>query len=252
MLEILDAEVFAIITLTLRMTLLSTAISSVIGIPLGLWLDSVSFAGKNLVVIINRTLMASPPVVVGLVVFLLFTRHGPFGFLGLMFTFEAMVIAQVILISLIICGIVYTASRRSSGRIRVFALTMGATKRQTQTLLIKELSNEIFFASAYRCWRISCEKGSGEPMKISDVTVSFERFTLHVDELALRPGEVYGIIGPNRCGKTTLMKIMAGLQKPGSGRIDHEGLTPRGILQWFSASLTFYTIRCCAILSIRL
>jgi len=156
----LDAEVFAIITLTLRMTLLSTAISSVIGIPLGLWLDSVSFAGKNLVVIINRTLMASPPVVVGLVVFLLFTRHGPFGFLGLMFTFEAMVIAQVILISPIICGIVYTASRRSSGRIRVFALTMGASKRQTQTLLIKELGNEIFFAVVAGFGRAMSEVGA--------------------------------------------------------------------------------------------
>ena len=70
-------------------------------------------------------------------------------------------------------------------------------------------------------------------MKISDVTVSFERFTLHVDELSLRSGEVYGIIGPNGCGKTTLMRILAGLQKPDTGRIDYEGLTPRDITMVF-------------------
>jgi tungstate transport system permease protein len=118
MLDIIDRELFGIITLTLRMTLLSTAIASVIGIPLGLWLDRVNFAGKKFVVIINRTLMASPPVVIGLVVYLLLMRNGPFGFLGLLFTFQAMVIAQVILLTPIICGIVYTASQRNASNIR--------------------------------------------------------------------------------------------------------------------------------------
>jgi len=140
-----DQEVLGIITLTLRMTLLSTTISSIIGIPLGLWLERANFKGKRLVVSINRALMATPPVVVGLVVYLLFMRNGPFGFLGLLFTFEAMVIAQVLLITPIICGMVYTSAQRNADRIRSFAVTMGATKRQTQMLLIKELSNEIYF-----------------------------------------------------------------------------------------------------------
>ncbi|MCL2856745.1 MAG: ABC transporter permease [Oscillospiraceae bacterium] len=160
MTQILDAEVLAIITLTLRMTILSTAISSVIGVPLGLWLDRASFAGKRLVVMINRTLMASPPVVVGLVVYLILMRNGPLGFLRLLFTFEAMVIAQVLLITPIVCGIVYTASQRSSERIRVFALTMGADKRQTRSLQIKELSNEIFFAVITGYGRAMSEVGA--------------------------------------------------------------------------------------------
>jgi len=160
MLEILDREVLGIITLTLRMTLLSTAISSLIGIPLGLWLDSVKFPGKSFVVTINRTLMAVPPVVAGLVVYLLLMRNGPFGFMRLLFTFEAMVIAQVLLITPIICGIVHTASQRNAERIRLFAATMGASKRQTQFLLVKELGNEIFFAIITGFGRAMSEVGA--------------------------------------------------------------------------------------------
>jgi len=160
MFELLDRETLGIITLTLRMTLLSTAISSILGIPLGLWLDRINFKGKSIVVLINRTLMASPPVVIGLVVYLLLMRNGPFGFLGWLFSLEAMVIAQVIIITPIICGIVYTASQRSASRIRTFAITMGATKWQTQILLIKELSNEIYFAMITGFGRAMSEVGA--------------------------------------------------------------------------------------------
>ncbi|MCL2409561.1 MAG: ABC transporter permease [Oscillospiraceae bacterium] len=160
MFEMLDTEILGIIALTLRMTLLSSAISSVIGIPLGLWLDSAKFPGKKLVVTISRTLMASPPVVVGLVVYLLLMRNGPLGFMRLLFTFEAMVIAQVLLLIPIICGIVYTASQRNSERIQTFAITMGANKRQTQILLIKELGNEIFFAVITGFGRAMSEVGA--------------------------------------------------------------------------------------------
>jgi tungstate transport system permease protein len=158
--EILDAEVLGIITLTVRMTLVSTVVSSIIGIPLGLWLDSVNFPGKKLAVVINRTLMASPPVVIGLVVYLLLMRNGPLGFWGLLFTFEAMIVAQVLLLTPIICGIVYTASQRNAERIRIFAATMGANKWQTQVLLIKELGNETFFAVITGFGRAMSEVGA--------------------------------------------------------------------------------------------
>ena len=160
MLEFFDKETFGIIAATLRMTFLSTAISSVLGIPLGLWLDRVNFTGKRIIVLINRTLMAAPPVVIGLVVYLLLMRNGPLGFMGWLFTFEAMVIAQVILITPIICGIVYTASQRSAARIRSFAVTMGATKWQTQILLIKELGNEIYVAAITGFGRAMSEVGA--------------------------------------------------------------------------------------------
>ena len=160
MLELLDRETLGIITLTLRMTLLSTAISVILGVPLGLWLDRINFRGKGILVLINRTLMASPPVVIGLVVYLMLMRNGPLGFMSLLFTLEAMVIAQVILLTPIICGIVYTASQRNSSHIRSFAVTMGATKLQTQILLVKELSNEIYFAAVTGFGRAMSEVGA--------------------------------------------------------------------------------------------
>ena len=160
MLETIDRETLEIIALTLRMTLLSTFISAVIGIPLGLWLEKAKFPGKTLAVRINRTLMATPPVVAGLVVYLILMRNGPLGFLRLLFTFEAMVIAQVVLISPIICGLVYTSATGNAASIRAFAATMGANKLQTQFLLLKELGNEIYFAVVTGFGRAMSEVGA--------------------------------------------------------------------------------------------
>lgn len=160
MLELLDQEVWGIIGLTMRMTLSSTTISAILGIPFGLWLARAKFPGKKLIVSINRTLMGTPPVVVGLVVFLLFMRNGPFGALRLLYSLEAMIIAQVVLITPIIAGIVYTAAARSGEGIRSFARTMGANKFQTQILLIKELGNEIFFSVITGFGRAMSEVGA--------------------------------------------------------------------------------------------
>jgi len=161
MLDLLfDGEILGIITLTLRMTLLSTFVASAVGIPAGLLLERANFVGKGLVVAVNRTLMASPPVVIGLVVYLILMRRGPLGFMGLLFTFEAMVIAQVLLLTPIICGMVYTAAGRNAGRIRAFAVTMGATRRQSQLLIVRELSNEIYFAVITGFGRAMSEVGA--------------------------------------------------------------------------------------------
>jgi len=164
--SILDQETMGIITLTMQMTITSTFISSVLGIPFGFWLASIRPKGKiqnflrNLIVSINRTLMGTPPVVVGLVVFLLFMRTGPFGGWGILFTFRAMVIAQIILITPIIAGIVCVAAQGNGGRIRSFALTMGASPFQTKLLMIKELGNEIFFAVITGFGRAMSEVGA--------------------------------------------------------------------------------------------
>jgi len=66
-------------------------------------------------------------------------------------------------------------------------------------------------------------------MKIIDVAKSFEKFSLHIKNINIPEGKIYGIIGPNGCGKTTAMKLMAGVIEPDSGQIDYEGLTPRDI-----------------------
>jgi len=66
-------------------------------------------------------------------------------------------------------------------------------------------------------------------MKISNVKKNYEKFLLFINDLDIPEGKIYGIIGPNGCGKTTAMKLMAGVTKPDSGFIDYEGLTPRDI-----------------------
>jgi len=141
-----DSEILGIIGVTLRMSIASTFIASVFGIVLGLLLEKNRFPGKRIVVRICRTLMGTPPVVAGLVVYLLLMRRGPLGSWGLLFTVEAMVIAQTLIITPIITGMVYTYAVRSAPAIRAFAKTMGADRLQTRLLLIKEMNGEIYFA----------------------------------------------------------------------------------------------------------
>ena len=138
-------EVLGIIGVTLRMAFVSTTISSCLGIVLGLLLEKSRFPGKRIVIRICRTLMGTPPVVVGLVVFLLLMRRGPLGFLGLIFTVPGMVIAQVLIITPIICGMVYTYASHAAPQIRAFAKTMGANPFQTRLLVIREMRREIYF-----------------------------------------------------------------------------------------------------------
>jgi len=128
------------------MSLASTVIAAFLGIILGLLLERNRFPGKRIVVRLCRTLMGTPPVVAGLVVYLLLMRRGPFGFMGLLFTIKAMVIAQVMIITPIITGMIYTYASRSAPVIRAFARTMGADRFQTQVLCVKEMSGEMYFA----------------------------------------------------------------------------------------------------------
>ena len=160
MFEIFDYEFWNIIRTTMLMTITSTVISAVLGIPLGLWLQKTSFPGKGFVVQINRTLMATPPVVMGVVVYLLLMRNGPFGAFGLLFSVEAMIIAQVLLITPIISGLIYTAALRQAAAIRAFGHTMGAGRLQAGFLLLRELANEIYFSVITGFGRAMSEVGA--------------------------------------------------------------------------------------------
>jgi len=142
------------------MSLFSTFISTVLGTLLGLLLEKKQFPGKRIVVRICRTLMGMPPVVAGLIVYLLLMRRGPLGFLGILFTIEAMVIAQVVLITPIITGMVYTYAVRCAPAIRVFAKTMGANRLQTQLLFIREMKGEFYFAVVTAFSRAISEVGA--------------------------------------------------------------------------------------------
>ena len=155
-----DAGIISAVKVTFIMAVSSTAISSVLGILFGLLLERFSFPGKKVVVRFNRTLMGVPPVVAGLVVYLLIMRRGPLGPLALLFTIKGMVIAQVLIITPIISGMIYSYARKAAPSIRVFAVTMGATKWQTAKLIIRELRKEIYFCMVTGFGRSISEVGA--------------------------------------------------------------------------------------------
>jgi tungstate transport system permease protein len=100
-----DPGLYAIVELSLLVSLSAVAIAALFGMPFGAFLALVRFPGRALVVVIVNAFMGLPPVVVGLAVFLLLSRSGPLGFLGILFTPRAMIIAQALLVLPIIAAL---------------------------------------------------------------------------------------------------------------------------------------------------
>jgi len=105
----LDADLFHIVRLSLRISLTAVAVATIFSLPVGAALAVYRFPGRGVVLVIFNALMGLPPVVVGLVVYLLLSRSGPLGMLGLLFTPGAMVIAQAILVAPIVTVLVQRA-----------------------------------------------------------------------------------------------------------------------------------------------
>ena len=102
---LLDARLWQIVSLSLAVSLSAVAIATLLGLPLGAALAVTRFPGRRAMIVLLNALMGLPPVVVGLAVYLLLSRAGPLGDLGLLFTPSAMVIAQTILILPIIAAL---------------------------------------------------------------------------------------------------------------------------------------------------
>ncbi len=101
----LDSDLFEILWLSIRVSVTALVISAVIALPLGTWLAITRFPGRKFCILLLNALMGIPPVVVGLIVYLLLSRSGPLGWLGLLYTPSAMIIAQVVLITPIIAAL---------------------------------------------------------------------------------------------------------------------------------------------------
>lgn len=101
----LDTDLIEIVGLSLQVSLTAVFIAGLIGLPLGAALALYKFFGRGLLVALLNTFMGLPPVVVGLVVYLILSRSGPLGALGLLFTPTAMIIAQVCLVTPIIAAL---------------------------------------------------------------------------------------------------------------------------------------------------
>ncbi len=141
-----DREVYSIILLSIYVSLTSTLISSLVGIPLGFFLGLKKFKYKRIVTRFLYTFMSLPPVVVGLTVAVIISRRGPLGQLGLLFTPAAMIIAQTLLVTPIITGIIFNNSKEQGHVIRRVCKTLGGNRFDTLLLLIKEMRINILIA----------------------------------------------------------------------------------------------------------
>jgi tungstate transport system permease protein len=134
----LDREVLEITWLSLKVSGIATIVSVVIGISLGMLIALNGFPGKKLVISLINTGMGLPPVVVGLFVTVFLWRNGPLGFLQLLYTPTAMIIAQVVIATPIVMGLSVAALQNLHPKLRLQILSLGASRWQMIWILIRE------------------------------------------------------------------------------------------------------------------
>ncbi|MEM8651619.1 MAG: ABC transporter permease [Pseudomonadota bacterium] len=143
----LDADLIEIVVLSLQVTITAVVIASIIAMPLGSWLAVNRFRYRRMTIAILNALMGLPPVVVGLIVYILLSRSGPFGVLGLLFTPTAMIIAQVIIITPLIASIAHQAIRDLWAEYHDLLISLNASKGQRIFTLIKDARRSLLTAA---------------------------------------------------------------------------------------------------------
>ena len=153
-------ELNNILGVTARMSLSSSLIALLIGLPLGIWLGSCRFKGRGVLLVGFRTLMGLPPVVCGLLFYMLFSGVGPLRHLRLLFTVKAMIIAQVVLITpIVVCNMeAYVSGIADNVRETAKGLGLGGFK--TFLLLANECSYQIISAYLLAFSRAIAEVGA--------------------------------------------------------------------------------------------
>ncbi len=155
-----DAALLQIIGLSLKVTLCAVAIACCIGLPFGAWLAVANFRGRGVLVLLTNTAMGLPPVVVGLTLYLLFSRAGPLGVLELLYTPTAMIIAQVVLVTPIIAALTRTAIAGLLSEHGETLRAMRATRAQTIFTLLTEARPALVTAALAGIGRAIAEVGA--------------------------------------------------------------------------------------------
>jgi len=125
-----DGDLYEIVALSLRVSLSAMAVACLIGLPVGALVAISRFRGRGLVLVVMNALMGLPPVVVGLLVYLHFSRAGPLGFLGLLYTPTAMIVAQTILIAPIVAALSRQVLEDLNGEYAEQFRSMALSRRQ--------------------------------------------------------------------------------------------------------------------------
>lgn len=143
----LDPDLVDITLRSLQVSLSALVIASALALPFGTWLAIRRFRFRRLTIATLNALMGLPPVVVGLIVYLLLSRSGPFGVLGLLFTPTAMIIAQVIIITPLIASITHQAMRELWAEYHDLLISLNTTRWQRIWTLIRDGRRTLLTAS---------------------------------------------------------------------------------------------------------
>jgi len=155
-----DKALYEIIFLSLKVSLAAVSIGMLTGIPFGAFLGMCRFPGRQLVIILVYTFMGLPPVLAGVLIYLLLSAKGPLGEWQLLFTPTAMVIAQVLLVTPIIAGLTMVAVRSKEKAYLETIISTGANRMQTAWMIIREAKAGIMAAIVTAFGRAIAEVGA--------------------------------------------------------------------------------------------
>ncbi len=156
----LDPELLGIIFLSLKVSGTALIIATTLGLPLGALTGLKRFPGRGLIISLLNTFMGLPPVVVGLFLYLLLSRRGPMGFMALLYTPSAMIIAQCILAFPIVAALSHAAIIKIDPLIKQASLSLGAKPLQLATTIIKEARYGIMSGVIAAFGRVMAEVGA--------------------------------------------------------------------------------------------
>ena len=156
----MDPELLDILSVTARMSFQSSILALLIGLPIGILLGACKFPGRNALLVANRTLMGMPPVVCGLIFYMLFSGVGPLRHMKLLFTVKIMILAQIVLITPIVVGNMETYVSGIAPTVRETAKGLGLGGFKTFTLLCNECVYPIISAYLLAFSRSIAEVGA--------------------------------------------------------------------------------------------
>ncbi len=155
----LDAELINIVLVSLQVSGVSTLLASIMGVPLGFFIAFEDFRGKQIIITFLNTLLAMPTVVIGLFVYVFISRRGIFGPMDLLYTKNAIIIGQTLLILPLVATFTIAAVTQIDKRYRRTAMTLGANRVQAAWVIIREARFALIAALIAAYGRVISEVG---------------------------------------------------------------------------------------------
>ena len=155
-----DVEFWSIVWLSLRVTGTAVLVAALLGIPCGVWLGLTRSRGKRWLAALIHTGMALPPVVIGLVLYIMLSRSGPLAFLGWLFTPEAMILAQTLLTLPFVVGITMSFVASVPAELSMQLRSLGASPWQVRWAILREARMGVVLAVAAAFGRSLSEVGA--------------------------------------------------------------------------------------------